>query len=139
MKTLPRPNPIRHTLAVALIGSLAIGFGTITAAANDVGMPKADIRYGDLNLGTAQGATVLYKRIVSASYAVCQSFDRDRNDNADPWTAQSCRKRIIADAVAKIAEPKLYSLFNAKNALALPTPVVTVQNHEKYRNPESIL
>jgi UrcA family protein len=54
-------------LAVALIGSFALGLGATTAAADEAHVPKANIRYGDLNLATSQGAKVLYERIISAS------------------------------------------------------------------------
>lgn len=128
MHTMTRSIPMRRTLAAAIVGVFALGFGTVTAAADEFGVAKANIRYGDLNLATSQGAKVLYERINSASYVVCQSYGRDRNDNPDPRALQACRKKIIADAVTKIGKPALYAVYNAKNAKAPPAPVVTAKN-----------
>lgn len=130
MNTMTRSNPIRGTLAVALLGSFALSLGTITAAADDFGVPTAIIRYGDLNLASAQAAKVLYERIISASYAVCQSFGRDSKDNADPLALEACRKKIITDAVTKIGKPTLYAVYNARNAKPLPAPIVTAENRK---------
>jgi UrcA family protein len=130
MNTITRSNPIRRTLAVGIVSACALGFGTITAAADELGVPKANIRYSDLNLATPQGAKVLYERIISASYAVCQSFGRDRNDNADPSALQACRKKIVADAVTKIGRPALYAVYNARSAKPLPAPIVTAENRK---------
>ena len=130
MNTMTRSNPIRRILAIALIGSAALGFGTISAAADAVGVPKANIRFGDLNLATPQGAKVLYERIINASYAVCESFDRDRNLNADPAALRACRKQIIADAVTKIGKPALYAVYNERNAKRLPAPILTADSRK---------
>ena len=130
MNTMTLSNPIRRTLAVAIVSACALSFATITAAADDFGVPKANIRYGDLNLATSLGAKVLYERIISASYAVCQSFNRDRYDNADPLALQACRKKIIADAVTKIGKPALYAVYNAKNAKPLPAPILTAESRK---------
>ena len=130
MNTMTRSNPILRVFAVALIGSFALGFGTISAAADNFGVPQANIRFGDLNLATAQGAKVLYERIMSASYAVCQSFDRDRNDNADPLALHACVKQIIADAVKKIGKPALYAIYNDRNANRVPAPIVIAESRE---------
>ena len=130
MNTKTRSNPIRRTLAVALISAFAFGFGTIAAAADEFGVPKANIQYGDLNLATPQGAKVLYERIIGASYAVCQSFDRDRNDNADPLALRACTKKIIADAVTKIGKPALYAVYNGRHATPVPAPIVIAQSHQ---------
>jgi UrcA family protein len=128
MNTMTRSHLIRRTLAVGLIGSFVLGLGTFTGAADAAHVPKANIRYGDLNLATSQGAKVLYGRIIGASYAVCQSFGRDNNDNADALALQGCRKKIIANAVTKIGKPTLYTVYNARNTKPLQAPIVTADS-----------
>ena len=130
MNTMTLSKQIRRSPAVAIVGAFALSFGTITWAGDELGVPKANIRYGDLNLATAQGAKVLYERINSASYAVCQSFDRDRNYNPDPSAVQACRKKIIADAVTKIGKPTLFAVYNARHATPLPAPIITAERHK---------
>ena len=107
MKTINLCRTSRRALATGIVSACALGFANI-AAADEFGAPNASIRYGDLNLATLQGAKVLYERIISASYAVCQSYSRDRYDNADPWALQHCRTKIIADAVRGGGFPPLY-------------------------------
>ena len=99
MKTIILPKTSRCTLAAGIVGACALGFAAMAVANDELGTPKASIRYGDLNLATAQGAKVLYERIIMASYSVCRSSSRDENDNADPFALEACRKKIIADAV----------------------------------------
>ena len=130
MNTTTLSQPIRRTLAVALIGEFVFGFGTNTAAADESGVPKANIRFGDLNLATPQGAKLLYERIVSAAYDVCQSFDRDRNDNADPLALHACVRKIIADAVVKVGKSTLYAVNDNGNAKPLPAPIVIAESRK---------
>ena len=130
MKTIILPKTSRRTLASGILGACALAFAAMAAANDGLGTPKVSIRYGDLNLATSQGAKVLYERIIAASYAVCRSFGRDANDNADPFALEACRKKIIAGAVSKIGKPKLYALYNAKNAEPLPTPIVTADSRK---------
>jgi UrcA family protein len=124
MNTIIRCNSIRRTLTVALVGSFALGHMTNGAAADQFS------RYGDLNLATAQGAKTLFERIISASYAVCQSFDHDGFDNADPLALQSCRTKVIADAVTRIGTPALYAVYNARMTKPLPALIVTAQSRQ---------
>ena len=130
MNTMTRSNPIRCTLAVTVIGAFALGVGTITAAADDLAVPQATIRFGDLNLASPQGAKVLYERIVSASYIVCQPFDRDRNDQPAPFAAQACQRKLIADAVTKIGKPALYAAYNNRNATRLLAPIAIAESRK---------
>ena len=130
MDTMTRSRPILRVLAVGLIGSFALGLGTITAAADVPDMPKATIRFADLDLATAQGAMVLYERIIRASYEVCQSFDRDRNDQPDPLAMNACVKEIIANAVTKVGKPALYAVYKNRNAKPLPIPIVTADSRK---------
>jgi UrcA family protein len=130
MNTIIRCNSIRRTLTVALVGSFALGHMTNGAAADQFSVPTANIRYGDLNLATAQGAKTLFERIISASYAVCQSFDHDGFDNADPLALQSCRTKVIADAVTRIGTPALYAVYNARMTKPLPALIVTAQSRQ---------
>ena len=130
MNTMNLSNPIRRTMAAAIVSACALGFGTITATANDLGAPKANIRYGDLNLASTQGAKALYQRIISASYVVCQAFDVDSRNNADPSAEQACRRKVIADAVTKIGKPMLYAVYNDRNAKRLPAPIVTAESRK---------
>ena len=118
-------NLVQHVSALGLLAVCAATFGVGTASATDFGVPKASIRYDDLNLSTAKGATTLYQRIEKASYVACRNYDRDEHDNADPLSLRACRRKVIAAAVTKIGRPALYAEYNARNAVPLPSPIVT--------------
>jgi len=130
MTTIILPKTSRRTLAAGIVGVCAFGFAAMATADDMLGPPKASIRYGDLNLATAQGAKVLYERIIVASYVVCRPSSRDANDNATPFALEACPQKIIADAVSKIGKPTLYTLYNARNAKPLPTPIVTADSRK---------
>jgi UrcA family protein len=129
MKTIILSKTLRRALAAGIVSACALGFASMAAAADELGAPQVNIRYGDLNLAASQGAKMLYERIIRASYTVCRTYSRDNNDNADPLGLQDCRKKIIADAVAKIGRPTLYAVYNERNSKPLTAPIVTADIH----------
>lgn len=119
---------IRHTLAI--VGACALGVSTMTAVAADIGAPNATIRYSDLNLATPQGVKMLYARINSAAYALCESFGRNLNDQADPLALEDCRRKIIGDAVRKIDKPAVYATVNRRNVTPQRTQLVSAASRQ---------
>jgi UrcA family protein len=98
-------NPIRIAAAALLFAVLAAG-----AQAADV--PQVHVKYADLNLNTAAGATVLYRRIRGAADQVCGvSSDRDL---ARVTQAKACAAHAVADAVAAVNAPILTSIYQVK-------------------------
>jgi UrcA family protein len=93
MNTLTR-NTFKALIAAAALGSvLATG-----ARAGEV--PEVRVRYGDLNLHTAAGTTILRRRIAAAAVRVCG--DADELDLSRRVRVDACRTRATADALAAV-------------------------------------
>lgn len=122
MKTRRLNNKIYLKLA---LGWLLLSAGADIAHGDDASIAKATIRYEDLNLATKKGNALLHARITGISYKLCRNYDRDSRDNADPSTAQACRKKVIAEAEQKIGRPTLYPQYHSRNAPPLAASLVT--------------
>jgi UrcA family protein len=119
MNTMTTSTQLRGLIATAILGALISAFAGVSAAA-DSGARSMTVKYGDLDLSNPQGAATLYRRIVQAARAVCDSSD------SSPWprTAEhDCVNKAIADAVTKVGHPQLIAVYNAKNRQPLPVSV----------------
>jgi UrcA family protein len=124
MNTMTTSTQIRRLIATAILGALASGFAGVSAA-TDSGARSMTVRYGDLDLSNPQGAATLYRRIVQAGRAVCDSSD------SSPWALaamHNCVNKAVADAVTKVGQPQLIAVYNAKNPQPLPLILATAQN-----------
>jgi UrcA family protein len=123
MKTSTR---FRGLMATAIVSALASSFTAVCAAADSSGVLSETVKYGDLNISTSQGATALYGRIRSAAETVCRSFEgRDLVAKAGKY---ACVNKAISDAVSKIGQPELFTVYNAKNRTPLSANLLS-QNH----------
>jgi UrcA family protein len=130
MKTINQSKKSRRILVAGIVSACAMSLATMAVAADDPSAPKVNIRYGDLNLATSQGAKTLYERLISASYAVCETYGRDANDNADPLGLQKCRNKVIADAVTKVGKPMLFAVYNERNRKPMQALIVTADSRK---------
>jgi len=110
-------NPIRTAAAVAL-------FAALTAGAQAADVPQAHVKYGDLNLGTTAGATVLYQRIRGAAALVCGV--PDAQDLARVASAKACAARTVAEAVAVVNAPRLTAVHEARMGGSRATRLATI-------------
>jgi UrcA family protein len=98
-------NPIR-------IAATAVLFAAFAAGAQGADFPQVHVKYADLNLSTAAGATVLYQRIRGAADQVCGvSSNRDL---ARLEQVKACTAHAVADAVAVVNAPALTSIYHTK-------------------------
>lgn len=97
-------------LMVATLGVVAVGF---TAHAEDAqfGVGKRVVRYADLNLNTAAGAKVLYKRIETAAAQVCGDTGSRQLDQAA--AAKACMERAIVSSVHAVNRIELTHIAQA--------------------------
>lgn len=72
-------------------------------------VPSMTVSYGDLNLATPEGASILYRRIRGAARMVCGEQGRSLFEQS-LWT--SCLNEAIAHAVAKVNNPRLSSVHS---------------------------
>jgi UrcA family protein len=120
MKT-PIKSATRRFAAGALSLAVASSFAGICSAA-DTNPLQALVKYGDLNVSSTSGATVLYNRIRAAAEQVCRPFDN--RDFAFQRLKETCIHNAIADAVTKVNQPALFSVYSAKNGVSKPIMLV---------------
>ena len=119
MKALARFSPLRNLMATVAFSALASGFSAVAAAADSPPAPTAIVKYGDLDVSTAEGATQLYGRIRSAAIHVCSSFDRPLDLNSQALKAD-CIGQAIANGVAALKQPALFRVYKANGGTPLP-------------------
>jgi UrcA family protein len=96
---------LRRSLALAGAFAALTVTATSFAAPKSADAPSVTVRYGDLNLDTAAGATALYHRISAAARQVCpEYYSRDLGLRA---ASERCQANAIAEAVRELNNPQL--------------------------------
>jgi UrcA family protein len=108
-----------RTNAIGMVWAM-LASGPITWVANAAQagepLPHKVVSFKDLNLSSAEGAAVAYRRIKSAANEVCGT--RDRFDLSQSHTIQICINDAVSRAVAQVNSPMLTSLYQAKTGKA---------------------
>lgn len=112
MNTL-NPSTLSSLIASALLGVLSVSWSAMSVAADASDPPQVLVKFEDLNLSNAQGATTLYRRIAAAAALVCRP--QDTKSLASIGRAQSCVRKAIADAVTKVDRAELFAVYNSKS------------------------
>lgn len=110
MKMSHRPIVERHVYAAAVtvIGALSLA---AAASASGITGPDVTVRYADLDVDTVDGATLLLKRIESASGRVCSPLDH--GDLASRGRREACEQKLIAAAVSRVNSPALATVYQS--------------------------
>lgn len=106
MITAPhKPAHLRRTVALAgALAALAITSVSLAAPRSD-SAPSVTVHYGDLDLSTAAGVDILYRRIAGAARQVCPGvYSRDLSTVI---AANRCQAEAIANAVQRLDNPRL--------------------------------
>jgi len=69
------------------------------------------VSFRDLNVSNPEGAAVLYKRIKSAAYDVCESPDRY---DLSQFKVEICARDAMSRAIVQVNNPMLTSLHESK-------------------------
>jgi UrcA family protein len=118
MNTSSPSTGLRGLFATAIFGALAASFSAIAAA--DPSSAGITVKYADLNLASRSGALVLYERIREAAQSACDYFwFKTDADEA------RCVQNTIANAVAKVNQPALSAVYDAKYKTSAPSPLVS--------------
>lgn len=128
MKTLIAYTHIPRLVTATILGALAFGCTAVCIADDSDKVPHAVVKFGDLSLSSPDGAVALYHRIYAAAYQVCASSDRDKRDLLDLRGLDACVHDTVRDAVAKVNQPALSAIYNARNPDPLPITVAAAQN-----------
>jgi UrcA family protein len=107
---------VKNTLQIVwgIFASMAIAWGGgNTAQAGEPGnaVPHKVVSFRDLNLNSAEGVEVLYKRIRSAAHEVCA--DPLRYDLSE-FKLRPCIDEAMSRAIAQVNSPMLTSLYQSK-------------------------
>ena len=118
MNTSVPSTGLRGLIATAIFGALASSFSAVSAA--DPNSASVTVKYADLNIASPSGARVLYERIRVAAHTACSYF----------WFKTAahearCVQNTIAEAVAKVNEPALSAVYDAKYKTASPNTLVS--------------
>jgi UrcA family protein len=99
-------------LALLTLGSLtaALSFGAVNAATPD-NPPSVVVKYGDLDLSTANGVNEVYRRIVRAARQVCPEMSFQ--DLSLQGKISACRDQAVARAIRQIDNAQLAALYAA--------------------------
>ncbi len=112
----PMTQTIKRMTATVLCSALALSFAAMCQAGDSTGAYQTTVKYADLNASSLSGAAALYARIRAAADEVCRPLDG--RDLASKTYFDRCIHHAISDAIAKVNQPALYSVYNSKN----PTP-----------------
>jgi UrcA family protein len=112
----------RTLIATSILAVLVSSFAVVCSAADSTDVPKAIVRYADLDISTSQGAAVLYNRIRSASEGLCAPLDR--GDLESKFLFKTCVQQAIEGAVAKVDRPTLSALYAAKYEVRQPAKIL---------------
>ena len=117
MNSSSRCTGLRSLIAAGIF-ALASSFSAVSAA--DPSSASINVKYSDLNIASPSGALVLYERIRVAAQSACNYFwFKTDADEA------RCVHNTIANAVAKVNQPALSAVFDAKYKTAAPSPLVS--------------
>lgn len=118
MNTITQSVILPRITATVLISAFALSFAAMCPAGESTGANQSTVKYADLNVSSPSGASALYARISVAATGVCRTFDG--RDLASKTYFDRCVHKAIADAVTKVDQPALYSVYNAKNSTPQP-------------------
>jgi UrcA family protein len=118
MNTITQATKLQRMTATVLFGALALSFAAICPAGDTTGADQSTVKYADLNVSSPAGAAALYARINTAANGVCRTLE-DR-DLASKTHFSRCVQKAIADAVVKVDQPALYSIYSAKYSTQKP-------------------
>jgi UrcA family protein len=120
MNTKTQTSNLSRVTATALFGALTLSFAAICSAQDSPDALQQKVKYADLDVSRTAGANALYARISMAANNVCR--DLNHGDLATKVFFNRCVDKAVSDAVAKVDQPALYSVYSAK--YPAPKPVM---------------
>ncbi len=122
MTKIRTPFGLRHIVAPALL--LAAAVAAMPAGAADAPL-SVTVKYDDLNLSRPAGVNALYNRIQAAARTVCEPLARRSHLQSTAYIG--CFSDAVSDAVQKVGQPALSSLYQDKTGKALPTRLASLE------------
>lgn len=107
-------SPIRLAAAAAF-GALALGFTSMSVAAEVSDVPQVTVTFSDLNTSSPRDVATLYGRIERAADEVCEPYDMDFDDSVSNALLNACVQKAISHAVTEARLPQLSTIYEARN------------------------
>jgi UrcA family protein len=127
MTTMTTSRSFRGVLAAAILGTFACSLATVCIAAEPTNPLQTTVKFADLKISSPEGAAALYVRIQRAARKVCLPLDgRELSSKA---RMDACKHKAIADAIATVDQPELFTVYNAHNGQ--PTPIVLASTQSR--------
>lgn len=98
---------LRGLIVAAIFGAIASGCTPVSAG--ETSSVSFTVKYADLNVASPSGARALYERIRAAAQAGCSYYLFETEEDE-----ARCVHDAIASAVAKVNQPALSAIFDAK-------------------------
>ena len=125
MNTITQSIKLQRMSAAVLLSALALSYAAMCPADESTGAYQTTVKYADLNASSLSGAAALYARISAAADDVCRTLDG--RDLASKTHFDRCIHQAISDAVTKVNQSALYSVYNAKNSTPKPIRLASGQ------------
>jgi UrcA family protein len=120
----------KSSIALAVLATMAITLVVNVAHAHPPwDPPRKAVKFGDLNLNTPEGASVLYKRLTTAAKEVCDVFDDSIFPHSHEAQVNACIDEAITRAVIQINRPMLTNLYRAKTGKPANALTALVESH----------
>jgi len=120
-------DALRMTWAMLAVSTIMLADDATQAAEGGDSPPQQVVRFGDLNLTSSEGVSVLYRRIHSAANEVCGGADT--RELARVAATKACVDSAISQAVAAVNNPLLTSLYLAKTGRSEQQITASAQLH----------
>ena len=117
MNTMTRTTKLTHVTA-AVSALLALSCSAVCTADAGTGIPEETVKYSDLQMSRTADAARLYARISMAARDVCEELDH--GNLSSKVIFHRCVQQAIANAVDKVDQPALYSIYSVKNPAPKP-------------------
>jgi UrcA family protein len=101
----------RSLVAMALAAVAATLSIASNASAADITGRDVSVIYSGFDAGNVDGATLLLRRIESASARVCAAIDH--GDLASRSRRLACERQLTADAVTRVGSPVLADVYRS--------------------------
>lgn len=112
--------------ALLTIAVLSAGLATLQAQADARDQIRSVVvRYGDLDLAAADGASVLYQRLKHAARKVCKEPD---GSFGDPAVWLHCYHDALEHAVSDLGNARVIALYNREHKVSV-SPVSGAARH----------
>jgi UrcA family protein len=119
---------VSHILAATIFAALTCSIATVSFASDSSDALQVKVKYGDLNVSSASGATTLYNRIRVAANTVCHPLQPFTPADLGGYRVfAACVQKAMSNAINEVNEPALFTIATAKTGTSKPIMLASGQ------------